>query len=103
MGTAVVVAESNNSYDKAPVQLLNGISQADFWRLDYGDNERLDKIIVDFNIISQLTTADKAWCLVPANHHLKFGSKLAINTCKPWKIYKWNIDKNGQIRNLANS
>jgi len=102
MKTAVVIAESIVSYDKAPVQLLNGVSEAEIWRLDYNGIENLEQNVVDFNIESQLSTAGQKWCLVPANHHLKVGSKLAINTCKPWKIYKWNVDEYGHIRNLVN-
>merc|ERR1719476_18017 len=102
MKTAFVTAENIISYDKAPIQVLNSVSETEIWRLDYGDSESLDKTVVDFNIVSQLSTADKGWCLVPANHHLKVDSKLVINTCKPWKIYKWNVDEYGQIRNLVN-
>merc|ERR1719476_506460 len=78
MKTAFVTAENIISYDKAPIQVLNSVSETEIWRLDYGDSESLDKTVVDFNIVSQLSTADKGWCLVPANHHLKVDSKLVL-------------------------
>lgn len=51
-----------------------------------------------FLILSGDSNMDNEYCMIPVRGNVVQGSKIIINSCKPWKTYKWIFDEEGKIR-----